>query len=102
MISARPSRVPTIIVISIISILVLNAGVAPMQHQVYATTAAIPKTSDLKEDIKQDIDEQATCHRGENCKEADEGQQVVGNENAVAGINDQSKNVQQQQNQIIT
>jgi YVTN family beta-propeller protein len=103
--SAKPSGIPYIIVISIISILFLNAGLAPMQQQqqmlqqAYASAATIPKTSDLKRDIKQDIDQQNTCHRGDDCKQDDGEQQLQGKGNEANGFNDQSKNIQQQQQQ---
>jgi hypothetical protein len=48
-ITKKPSGIPIILVMSIISILVLNIGLTPMQQQQQAyATAAIPKTSDLK------------------------------------------------------
>ncbi len=72
-ITAKPTRISGIIAVSIISMLVLNAGLVPTQQQQQAyATAAIPKTSDLKEDIKQDIGDQNTCHRGEDCEQAGE------------------------------
>jgi hypothetical protein len=94
-ISAKLAGIPNIIVISIISILVLNVGLAPLQEQqspqAYAS-AAISKTSDLWQKIKQHIDQQNTCHRGNDCKQADESQQVQGKDNSEDGFNDQSDN----------
>jgi hypothetical protein len=100
---SKTTKIPFIMVISIISILVLNACLAPMRQlpqqmqlrQSYSTGEPITKTSYLNQDIKQHIDEQNTCHRGGDCEQADEGQQVGGNENSAAGLNDQGKNIQQ-------
>ena len=59
----------------------------PVQQSVYAASA---KTSDLKQDVKQNINQDNQCNRVDGCKEANEGQEIVGNDNAAAGINDQS------------
>jgi hypothetical protein len=94
-ISAKLAGIPNIMVISIISILVLNAGLAPMHEQqspqAYAS-ATISKTSDLWQKIKQYTNQQNTCHRGNDRKQADESQQVQGKDNSEDGFNDQSDN----------
>jgi hypothetical protein len=102
-VTVQPGRIPIIIIMSIISILILNTSLIPMHEQhlqrlAYAAAEAIPKTSDMKRDVMQHNDEQNSCHRGEDCRQADEGQQIEGNENSAAGLNDQSKNIEQEQN----
>ena len=41
------------------------------------------------------MDQDNECYRGDDCKQANQGQQVVGKDNDAKGFNDQSKNVQQ-------
>ena len=45
----------------------------------------------MTENLK--LDQENTCYRGEVCKQGNEGQQVVGNDNDVTGFNDQSDNL---------
>jgi len=67
------------------------------------------KTGDYKTSVKtvfgvekksagQKLDQDNFCYRGENCQQANEGQQIVGKDNEAKGFNDQSKNVQQSVN----
>ena len=57
------------------------------------------ETSNLKTGVKTAGPfRQNDCHRsGNGCQQANEGQQIEGNDNAASGFNDQSKNVQQEQ-----
>ena len=61
-------------------------------------------TSDLKQSIQKDtqsakanqhLDEENFCYRGDDCQQANQGQQIVGKDNDAAGFNDQSDNIPQ-------
>ena len=52
-----------------------------------------------KKSAGQKLDQDNFCYRGDDCKQANQGQQVVDRDNEAAGFNEQSKSLQQQQNQ---
>ena len=80
--------VAVIIVISLASMFALLPNPNPSQQQsVYASS---PKTSDLKQEDKQNLDQDNLCHRSDGCEQANEGQQIEGNDNTASGFNDQS------------
>ena len=71
------------------------------------------KTNDFKSSIKrklridkksssQKLDQDNFCYRGDDCQQANEGQQIVGKDNEATGFNDQSKNIQQQPGALTT
>ncbi len=80
--------------ISIIFRLILNSDLVPLQieqqKQKTCVAAVILKTLDLKEGIKQHADQQNTLQRGDDCRQADEGQQQQGKGNEAKGFNDKS------------
>ncbi len=73
--------------ISISSMFALLPNLNPLQQSAYA---ASPKSSDLKQDVKQQVGQDNLCHRSDGCKQANEGQQITGNDNSASGFNDQS------------
>jgi hypothetical protein len=84
---------------AIISLLVMGTSVSPMQSNVYAQT----DTADEKRSIQQETTAQSanqkagqdnTCVRDESCEQANQGQQIAGENNEATGFNDQSANVQ--------
>jgi hypothetical protein len=91
-----------ILLIAIITAtLILGTSVIPMQS--YADKDdddddEDKKTKDHishedKSDAKLHLDQDNTCYRSAECKQGNEGQQVVGNDNDVTGFNDQSDNL---------
>ena len=88
--------------------LVMGTSVIPMQS--YADRdnddnhkktkdfkASISASSDSsKNSASQHQDQDNFCYRGDDCQQANQGQQIVGKDNEAAGFNDQSKNTQQQ------
>ena len=47
-----------------------------------------------KKSVSQHQDQDNFCYRGDDCEQANEGQQIVGKDNDAAGFNDQSKSIQ--------
>jgi hypothetical protein len=89
-----------ILLIAIITAtLVMGTGVTPMQS--FADKDDDDKDKKTKDDSSQKskedanlhLDQDNTCYRSDGCKQGNEGQQVVGNENDVKGFNDQSDNL---------
>ncbi len=91
-----------ILLITIITAtLVLGTSIISMQS--YA--GENKNTKDSKSSIKastevdkksssQHQDQENFCYRGDDCQQANEGQQIVGKDNEAKGFNDQSANVQ--------
>jgi hypothetical protein len=82
----------------ITSTLVLGTSVIPMQSFADKDDDEDKKTKDHisqenKQDAKLHLDQDNTCYRSDECKQGNEGQQVVGNDNDVKGFNDQSDNL---------
>jgi hypothetical protein len=84
-------------------LLVMGTAITPIQS--YASEEH-KKNGDLKSSIKSDTevdkksanqhqDQDNFCYRGDDCEQANQGQQIVGKDNAAKGFNDQSLNVQQ-------
>ena len=89
-----------LLVAIITATLVLGTSVIPMQS--YAEEHK--KTGDFQNSIKisteankksasQKLDQDNFCYRGDDCEQANQGQQIVGKDNEAAGFNDQSKNL---------
>jgi len=85
---------------AITSLLVIGASTIPMQS--YASQHT--KTDDLKSSIKaslqieeksanQHLDQDNFCYRSDNCNQANQAQQIVGDGNKATGFNDQSDNL---------
>ncbi len=47
-----------------------------------------------KKSASQHMDQDNVCYRGDDCQQANQGQQIVGKDNDAKGFNDQSKNAQ--------
>ena len=85
---------------AITSLLVIGISAIPMQS--YASQHT--KTDDLKSSIKaslqieeksanQHLDQDNFCYRSDNCNQANQAQQIVGDGNEATGFNDQSDNL---------
>ena len=83
-------------------LLVMGIAIAPMQS--YAS-GEHKKTGDFKSSIKatsqidkksasQKLDQDNFCYRGDDCQQANQGQQITGKDNEASGFNDQSRNLQ--------
>ncbi len=90
----------SILLVAIIAAtLVMGTSVIPMQS--YADRGDDDEdkkgkdhtSQEEKNDANLKLDQENTCYRGEVCKQGNEGQQVVGNDNDVTGFNDQSDNL---------
>ena len=98
------NNIRNILLITIITAtLVLGTGVVPMQ----SFAGENKNTKDSKSSIKastevdkksasQHQDQDNFCYRGDDCEQANQGQQIVGKDNDAKGFNDQSKNLQLQ------
>jgi hypothetical protein len=97
----------TIVVIAAVTSLLL-AGIVLTPIQSYATRSSggIPDTSSLKHGIRdgvtvnlehrsQHMDQENLCYRANTCRQANDGQNTLGNDNSVTGFTDQSDNLQQ-------
>ena len=88
-----------LLVAIITATLVLGTSVIPMQS--YADKDDDDKDKKTKEHISQEdkkdanlhLDQDNICYDSDECKQGNEGQQVVGNDNDVTGFNDQSDNL---------
>ena len=91
-----------LLVAAITSLLIMGTSIIPMQS--YADNHK--KTSDSKSSIKessqidkknanQKMDQDNFCYRDDQCKQGNEGQQIVGKDNEASGFNDQSKTIAQ-------
>ena len=79
-----------LITVSIASMLSISSSMnqPPQQQLAFAQS----QSSDLKQGVKQQVDEDNLCHRSDGCKQANEGQQITGQDNSATGFNDQSNN----------
>jgi hypothetical protein len=89
-----------ILLIAIITAtLVMGTSVIPMQSYADKDDGDEDKktkdhiSQEDKKDAKLHLDQDNTCYRSNECKQGNEGQQVVGNDNDVTGFNDQSDNL---------
>jgi hypothetical protein len=91
-----------ILLVAAITSLLMGTSITPMQS--YADQHK--KTTDFKSSIKassevdkksanQHLDQDNFCYRGDDCQQANQGQQIVGKDNEAKGFNDQSNNVPQ-------
>jgi hypothetical protein len=95
----------TVTAAAIAMLLIMGTSVIPTQS--YAS-GEHKKTDELKSSIKGgtegvDVDKKSAnqkmgqenfCYRGDDCQQANDGQQVLGKDNEASGFNDQSKNLQ--------
>jgi hypothetical protein len=93
----------TIIMIGLIMV-VVGTTLAPIQS--YATgSGGFSGTSSLKHGIRdgvtvnlehrsQHMDQENLCYRANTCRQANDGQNTLGNDNSVTGFTDQSDNLQ--------
>ncbi len=94
-----------LLLIAIIAItLVLGTSVIPMQSFADKDNDNHKKTKDFKSSIIagsesdkksaiQKLDQDNFCYRGDDCEQANQGQQIVGKDNDAKGFNDQSDNL---------
>ena len=84
--------------------LVMGASVIPMQSYADRDNNDHKKTKDFKSSIiagsesdkksaSQHQHQDNFCYRGDDCQQANDGQQIVGKDNEAAGFNDQSENL---------
>ena len=84
--------------------LVMGTSVIPMQSYADRDNDDHKKTKDFKSSIiassesdkksaSQHQDQDNFCYRGDDCEQANEGQQIVGKDNDAKGFNDQSDNL---------
>ena len=89
---------------TITALLIMGTSVIPMQS--YASGSDQHQkhkdTSDIKQSIQKDtsskkanqhLDQDNFCYRGDDCEQANQGQQIVGKDNDAKGFNDQSENL---------
>ena len=107
-----------LILSALASLLVTGPNLGPAQP--YASAAAADgdsgdheTTKDYKDSIHNDVDSKSDgtnqrlgqdnlCHRDDGCEQANGGQQIEGKDNSASGFNDQSKNIEQQQQQALS
>ena len=82
---------------TIIALLLMGTSVIPMQSYAGGSDQQQKHkdTSDLKQSIQKDtqsakanqhLDEENFCYRGDDCQQANQGQQIVGKDNDAAGV----------------
>ena len=83
---------------TITSLLVMGTSLIPMQS--YAGGASDDYKSKIKsstyadkKSASQHMDQDNFCYRGAECQQANQGQQIVGEDNDAKGFNDQSLNI---------
>ena len=102
-----------LLIAALASLFVTGPNLSPVQS--YAAAADNDNgdykiTKDYKDSIKKDVYAESDktnqhlgqdnlCYRGDDCEQANEGEQVEGKDNAASGFNDQSKSIGQQQQQ---
>ena len=102
-----------LLIAALASLFVTGPNLSPVQS--YAAAADNDNgdykiTKDYKDSIKKDVYAESgktnqhlgqdnLCYRGDDCEQANEGEQVEGKDNAASGFNDQSKSIGQQQQQ---
>jgi hypothetical protein len=96
-----------ILLVAIITVtLVLGTSVIPMQSYADRGDSDDKKDKDFesktsassesdKKSASQKLDQDNFCYGGDDCEQANQGQQIVGKDNEAKGFNDQSLNVQQ-------
>src|SRR5215212_498292 len=92
-----------LMIAAITSLLVMGTSLVQMKS--FAGGEEHKKTKDFKSSIseKTQIDKKSAsqhqdqdnfCYRGDDCQQANEGQQIVGRDNEAKGFNDQNRNLQ--------
>src|SRR5919107_549954 len=101
----RLKNTKNILLIAIITVtLVMGTNVIPMQSLADKGNDDHKKTKDFKSSIiasseldrksaSQQQDQDNFCYRGDDCEQANQGQQIVGKDNDAKGFNDQSNNL---------
>ena len=96
----------SILLVAIIAAtLVIGTSVIPMQSYADRDNDDHKKDKDFKSKISassesdkksasQHQDQDNFCYRGDDCQQANQGQQIVGKDNDATGFNDQSRNLQ--------
>ena len=93
-----------LLVAIITATLVLGTSFTPMQSFADKGDKDYKKTKDVKSSIiassdsskksaKQHQDQDNFCYRGDDCEQANQGQQIIGKNNDAKGFNDQSENL---------
>ncbi len=85
-------------------LLVIGTAIIPIQsyaseeHKKYGDSKSSinSDTYENKKGASQHQDQDNFCYRGDECEQANQGQQVIGKDNDAKGFNDQSRNIQQQ------
>jgi hypothetical protein len=100
-----------LILASLSSLFVTGPNMVPVQSYAVNDDKDDNKiTKDYKSSIHKDINTKSDrtnqhlgqdnlCYRGDDCEQANEGEQVEGKDNAASGFDDQSKSIGQQQQQ---
>jgi hypothetical protein len=90
------NKMLTIAVIT--SLLVMGTSIIPMQS--YAGSASDEYKSKIKSSTEVDkksasqhMDQDNFCYRGDDCQQANQAQQIIGEDNEATGFNDQSFNL---------
>lgn len=83
------SLVVLIIAISLSALLPNSNSI--QQQPVYD---ASPNTSDLKQEVKQNMNQDNLCNRDDGCTQSTEGQQITGKDNTVSGLMTRAQPIQ--------
>jgi hypothetical protein len=94
--------------IIMIALVMVGAGtiLAPIQSYGARSSSGFPNTSNLKHGIRdgvsvnlehrdQHMNQENLCYRTNTCRQANDGQNTLGNDNSITGFADQSDNLQQ-------
>ena len=95
-----------LLVAAITSLLIMGTSIIPMQSFADRGDDEDEKGNDFKSKLSaitesdkksagQEMDQDNLCYRGDDCEQANQGQQIVGKDNDAVGFNDQSNNVPQ-------
>jgi hypothetical protein len=87
-----------LMIAAITSLLVMGTSIIPMQS--YAGSASDEYKSKIKSSTEVDkksasqhMDQDNFCYRGDDCQQANQAQQIIGEDNEATGFNDQSFNL---------
>ena len=94
----------TIIVLAVTSLLLAGTILAPIQASALSKFKTNTDTSSLKQGIRdgvsvnqehrdQHMNQESLCYRTNICRQANDGQNTLGNDNSVTGFADQSNNI---------
>jgi hypothetical protein len=93
-----------LMIAAITSLLVMGTSLVQMKSFAGDDNKDYKKTKDYKSSISektqidkksanQHMDQDNFCYRGDNCQQANQGQQIIGEDNDAKGFNDQSDNL---------